>query len=342
MPSDAVRRSSLLFVLVFLTASCSTHGVTPAPMTAAQSEASRNSADGKSSGLIFVTNYYQSSFRAFHLTDNGNVAPVRVIAGARTTLVNPIGIAAAPDGRVGIANYDLQGGATHAQTFAPTAQGNVAPLTAISCGGTEGHVVWGAAFDPAGNLYITSGRHQFNDISVFAPTATGCISNNRIIAGPHTTLSQPYGIVVDASGAVYTANASGTSVAVFAPGAKGDATPRAFISGARTQLDSPTDVAVESGLRLYVTDFRSNKVVVFAPGANGNVAPIRTLVGAHTRLNGPVGIAVDHVGVIYVSNVYDNTITEYAAGAVGDATPVRTLAGPKTGIDRPGQLAILP
>src|ERR1700730_6880475 len=171
MDNNAVRRTSLLFVLLFFTASCSAHGLTPTPITAAQSQTTRNtnSAGGTSSGLIFVTNYYQSSFRTFRLSDNGNIAPVRVIAGSRTTLVNPIGIAVAADGRVGIANYDLQGGGIHAQTFAPNAQGNVAPLTTISCGGTEGHIVWGAAFDRAGNLYITSGRHQGYDISVFAP-----------------------------------------------------------------------------------------------------------------------------------------------------------------------------
>src|ERR1700730_2690131 len=107
MLNNAVQRTSLLFVLLFFTASCSVHGVTPAPMAASQLDATRNAADAKSSSLIFVTNYYQSSFRAFHLTDSGNVAPVRVIAGPRSTLVNPIGIAAAPDGRVGIANYDL-------------------------------------------------------------------------------------------------------------------------------------------------------------------------------------------------------------------------------------------
>src|ERR1700680_3928994 len=253
MSSGVIRKTSLLLTLLVL-AACSAHGVTPAPITAAQDDVARNTSAVSSSGLLFVTNYYQSSFRAFHLLDNGNVAPVRVVAGPRTTLTNPIGIAVARDGRVGIANYDLQGGAINAQTFAPNAQGNAAPVTTISCGGLAGNVVWGAAFDPAGNLYITSGRHQGFNIAVFAPSDTGCVSNNRIIAGPHTSLNQPYGIAVDSTGAIYTANASGASVAVFAPGASGDVAPRALIAGAKTQLDSPADVAVDTALRLYVTD----------------------------------------------------------------------------------------
>lgn len=339
MITRALRQVSLLPIL-FLTliTGCSSHALAPAPIAPQGSDASQN-AQTRPSGLLYVTNYYQGSFRAFHVSDNGNVAPVRVIAGARTTLVNPIGVALARDGRVGIA---LSGGAIHAQTFAPNAQGNAAPLTAISCGGLDGRIVWGSAFDPAGNLYITSGRHGGYNIAVFAPNDTGCVRNNRIIAGPHTTLNQPYGIAVDATGAIYTANASGASVAVFAPGATGDAAPRAFLSGSNAQLDSPADVAVDAAFHIYVTDFRTNRVVVFAPGANGNVAPTRIIAGGHTGLNGPVGVAVDRSGAIYVSNVNDNTITEYAASARGNATPIRTLAGPKTGIDRPGELAVSP
>ncbi len=335
-------RSSLCvsFLAAPLMAACAAQSVSPTLPSALRSATSVEMAGTgvlpTSRPLLFITNN-DAAVRAFDATSKGNVAPERIIAGSATGLTNPTGIAVAPDHRLGVANVDNQGGAVHAEIFAPNARGNAAPIKAISCGGTT--VPLGTAFDGAGNLYVTSGDDGDN-IAVFPPSANGCVTSNRIIGGPYTGLHQPFGIALDPSGAIYVANASGASVAVFAPGATGDAHPRALIAGGNSRVSVPSGVALDATHNLYVTEFRANKILEFAPGANGNISPTRIIAGPHTGLNGPNGVAVDRAGNIYVANTFANSVTVYAPNVRGDATPLRKLAGPNTGLSAPSQLAI--
>jgi sugar lactone lactonase YvrE len=288
------------------------------------------------SGTILVTNN-DAVIRGFRLSDTGNVAPVRKIGGPNTELTNPTGIAVAPDGRIGVSNVNNSGGAVHVEVFAPGASGNVQPIAAISCGGTT--IPLGAAFDTNGNLYVTNGKRG-NDITVFAPSANGCVSGNRIIGGQNTTLNQPFGITVAPTGAVYVVSAAGASAAVFAPGASGDVAPNVVITGDKTGFIAPADVALNAKNEVLVTEFRANSILVFAANANGNVAPIRSITGPRTGLDGPNGIALDGAGNIYVSNMFANTVTVYAPTAIQNAAPIRTIAGPLTGLSAPYKLAI--
>ena len=289
--------------------------------------------DAKAATFVFVTNN-DGAVRAFPTSTSGNVAPARTIAGANTGIRFPTGIAVAPDGRLGVANVFNGNGEVHALTFAAKANGNVAPLTAISCGGTT--VPLGAAFDSSGNLFITNGKNG-DDITVFTPSDNGCVSGNRIITS--SSLGFPLGVHVDGTGTIYVASQPG-ALLVFAPGAAGNATPIATISGSNTGLSAPADVAVDAAGEIIVSDF--SNVLIFPANANGNVAPIRIIQGANTGISGANGVAVDAQGNIYVANTGANSVTVYANRANGNAAPIRTIAGSSTGLTAPYKLAVGP
>jgi len=302
-------------------------------------ETSEHAVDAKANPQLYVTNN-DGAVRIFSLSsDKGNVAPTRTIAGGKTGIANPAGIAFAPDGQIAVANVLSEGGAVHALVFAPKASGDANPLRAISCGGTT--VPLGVAYDTNGNLYVTNGKGG-NDVVVFAPSDNGCVNGNRIIAGANTTLLDPYGVRVDAKGTIYVANPGTGGIVEFAPGASGNATPAAVIAGDKTGLGAPSDLALDAANELIVSDLRADTIEVFAAGSNGNVVPLRTIAGSNTGLNGPNGLTLDAAGNIFVANLFANSITEYAAGANGNVTPLRTIAGPKTGLSGPYKLTIGP
>jgi len=325
------------FLIAPLIAGCAAQAlsVTPSTMRAASSVTTeRIDTLGASRALLFVTN--TDAVRAFHLQSNGNALPQRVIAGrdrshepnrdCRST-GSPIRYCEHRQPRPGSPCGDFRAQRSRKRSANKSHQlrRNDPPL--------------GTAFDGAGSLYVANGDDGDN-IAVFPPAANGCVANNRIIGGPHTTLSQPFGITLDPTGAIYVANATGGSVAVFASGAKGDATPRALIAGVQTRVRVPAGVALDTALNLYVTEFRANSVLEFPAAANGNVRPRRIISGAHTGLSGPNGIALDRAGNIYVANYFGNTITVYAKNSHGDASPIRKLAGANTGLSGPFKIAI--
>ena len=322
--------ASLVGSALILAATSAQAAVTAHPIvrTAAISVSAVNT---RSSESIFVTNN-DGAVRAYPTTANGNVAPARTIAGASTGLRFPTGIAVARDGRIGVGDDIVGFGQVHALTFATNANGNVAPLTAISCGGTG--IPFGAAFDSLGNLYVTNNRGAA--VTVFAPSASGCVSNNRVIANAGFGL--PEGVHVTDNGLVYVAGAFG--VAVFAPGASGNAAPIASIAGSNTGISNgqTADVTVDAAGEIIVSN--EFGILVFAADANGNVAPIRAIQGPNTGLNGANGIALDGAGNIYVANVLANTITVYARGASGNVAPIRSIAGPRTGLTAPYKIAV--
>jgi sugar lactone lactonase YvrE len=148
----------------------------------------------------------------------------------------PTGIAVDRRGAV----YVTSAGDSSVVVFAPGASGPVSPSRRL---GPELGLVspQGIALDSHGNPYITSGSHQTErkgSITVYAPGATGDAAPIRVIAGPHTELSQPPALVVDKDGRLYVVNGprsgdsfnglimqAGSEVLIFNPRAGGDAAP---------------------------------------------------------------------------------------------------------------------
>ena len=90
-------------------------------------------------GRIYVVNGRGGSGRPFSVTvyatlANGNVAPIRTIAGSKTRMYSPAGVAVDGSGHIYIANSsDPLFGHGHTVTvYAAFANGNVAPINTIS------------------------------------------------------------------------------------------------------------------------------------------------------------------------------------------------------------------
>jgi hypothetical protein len=83
-----------------------------------------------SNNVIYVTDPDNGnpSVRIFAAGSNGNVAPTRVIAGSLTQLSNPLDVKLDSSGNI----YVTDSGANKLLIFSPTANGNVAPLVAIT------------------------------------------------------------------------------------------------------------------------------------------------------------------------------------------------------------------
>lgn len=182
------------------------------------------------------------------------------------------------------------------------------------------------AVDLTGETYVVS----VNSVSVF-DLAGNLI---RSIAGPHTQLSSPIGMTVDANRYLYVTNYSLNEILVFPPDSNGDAAPVRVISGGTTQLAGTRGVAVDSAGYIFATNYSTNAITVYAPGAAGDVAPVRVISGASTQLSGPYDIDIMK-GTLYVANLLGNSVTEYDATTVGDQVPLRAIVGATTGLGSP-------
>jgi hypothetical protein len=268
------------------------------------------------------------SITEYRETDNGNVAPQTTIAGSNTGFGKtrgPVGIALDPSGRIGVTLGNISG--AEVETFPGGAKDNVAPLTAIDCFPRLATI--GAAFDRAGNFYVS---HGGTSIEVFPPGASGCVSPSRVITG-----ISPYGIAIDRNDILYVADHQG-AVDLFPPGAS---QPMARIAGSNTGLAEPDGVALDAALNVYVFDGNTSGISEFAAGAQGNVAPIRTIGGSKTGLNGAIGIAVSRTtGKIFVSSPAATAVFGFAARASGNVAPAQVIAGAATGLAAPWFLTL--
>lgn len=276
------------------------------------------------------------------------VAFVR-IASAGTTSGNPPKIA------IFVANgYDVT-------AYPLGSTGDVPPIAVT----TDFAAPSAIARDSSGRLYVTN--QVGNAVTVFAANANGNTRPLAVIGGPHTLLSDPTSIALDANGAIYVANAARAkrgSITVYpALSSSGilDESPISEISGSRTLLDVVTGIALDSQGNIYVANelggpvvphqrFDVGRVTVYAAGSSGNVAPVAAISGAKTGLASPTDIALDSADNIYVvnqttANTGDNenfvaSITVYQAGSKGDTAPIATIAGDNTALTSFGGIAL--
>ena len=291
---------------------------------------------------------------------NGNVAPIRRIAGANTGLNSPSGVALDAMGNIYVANgasnaVATSGGNGSITVYAPDANGNVAPIRTITgsnTGMSNPYAPWGISIDGSGNLWaavVSLSLYSGGSALEFAPGANGNATPIATITGNVAANAAADDVAFDSSGDIHE-DPYGVSVLTFAPGTNGNVAPSLKISGSN---------AFPSGAGLYqmAFDTSGNQYVTAETGAgailgwpltaNGNIAPTIQITGSNTGVGtGARGIAFDSAGNLYVSNLNAartaTSILVFAPGGNGNVAPIRTIAGSNIGVTTAEYIAISP
>jgi DNA-binding beta-propeller fold protein YncE len=217
---------------------------------------------------IFVSSQIAQAVLAFSGTQNGNVAPIRIIQGLRTQISVPEMVEVDP-----VHNELFVPARDKVLVFNRTDSGNVAPKRTLNWPASR------VAVDYVHNLLVVSGRGQ---IAIFAYDAAGDTKPLRTIGGPK---AQPMGgmrhgfDVHSATGMILVSVPFGEStgeglpmlasdqsfVAIWSVFDSGDVAPRWRVGGPQGALRNPRGVAVDAKNKtLLVSDKYLNGVLTFS------------------------------------------------------------------------------
>jgi sugar lactone lactonase YvrE len=133
--------------------------------------------------------------------------------------------------------------------------------------------------------------------------------------------SDPFGVAIDAKGALYVADAGETNrVRKIEPDGSTSTLPGVF--------DTPSGLAVDSEGNVYVADTGANLIRKIGPDgvvstlAGDGGAGFRDGPSGQAQFNGPIGVAVDKAGRIYIADTYNDRIR-----VIEPEGQVKTLAG---------------
>ena len=170
--------------------------------------------------MIYVSNFGNQSVTVYAPAARGNCAPVRRIAGPRTALAGPLGIAVDVRNNLYVAN---RANAT-VTVYGPTADGDVVPVRTLRAPGNAD--VLAVAIGSDGGVFVaTCARRAGGGATAVVHYPAAADESDYSIAGPRTGLTCPVGLAVDPGGTLFVANAFGGVVSAFAAGAAGNAAP---------------------------------------------------------------------------------------------------------------------
>jgi hypothetical protein len=179
------------------------------------------------------------------------------------------------------------------------------------------------AVDPGGTVYIADRGADPGTAKVMwmVPGLRGNIAPEKILTGPHTGLTSPTGIAIDASEDVYVADHDSGKILIFDSSAQDDAPPVATIDG----LKGPGRVFVDQDLNMYISCDGDSSIVVMAPDGPRMWSRTATITSAAMRM--PVGVTADSSGRI--ATAVNGAVLFFAAEANGPSTPLLELQGPE-------------
>ena len=225
-------------------------------------------------GKLRISNggYSQNSIVEYPPGARGNVLPTAIIAGPATELHDPGAIRTDPAGNIYVAN-GCGGSHNCILEFAPTANGNAAPIAAFA--GTESGFSGpkDLALDGLGGVYASNLWKSSVVQYKLGGDHLGTVA--ATISGPATGLDSPDGVAVDANGNPYITNSR--SVTAYRSGSDGPAAPFLTIFGPAANLQQPHRIAIDNSGYIYIANSSGLKLLKFRPGTNGDVAPVAVI-----------------------------------------------------------------
>jgi hypothetical protein len=271
--------------------------------------------------VLVVTNngnaLFSPSVTVFSADASGDVAPLRTITGAATTLTSPVGVTATGDQII-----VCDAGANALDVFPLTADGNVAPARRIAGPSTGLATPLGVAVS-GGEIFVSQSSQGRGAILVFPLAAAGDVAPVRTITGLHSA----QGIAID-GGEIFVTDAFNNRFVVYPITASGAAPPARTIEDLTDSSFCPNAIASRRG-EIFVTDDCFNGVLVSPGSASDQISPLRQIGGAQTGFVSLQGLALFR-GQIYVATSGNHTIRIVPAAASGDIAPVRVIGGPST------------
>ena len=199
----------------------------------------------------------------------------------------------------------------------------------------------GMIIDAAGNIIVGDDEGLTIRQVTQAGVVTTIVKKTPTVVngnGKTATFNQPTGVVTDAAGNIYVADAGNNLIREITPagvvstfagtGSKGNN------DGALTSasFSSPTGIAIDASGNFFVADSANNLIRKIS--AAGQVSSIQLFVaanGASGPLNYPTGVAVDGKGAIYYNNSYWNTLCQISPTVISTYS-VGNNPGPSNGM----------
>lgn len=270
---------------------------------------------------IVTANYGANSIIFHNEDDNGNIAPVRTIAGANTLLNGPT-CSFIYKGELFVTNHNNN----KVLVFSSSASGNVAPIRTIEGADTMIYLYPTHCFAYNDELFLTTAGGNGN-VLVFNTTDSGNVAPKRQITYPGIAGSR--GMTLSGGELFVAYPGSGSKIYVFNSTDNGNVTPKRTIEGAATQITNAMGMSVYKG-ELFVAN--SDTILVFDVTASGNTPPKRVISGANTLLiNTVAGVWVSEDEIFAV----DSKISVFNVNDNGNVAPKRVINGGSTGLSSP-------